>query len=130
MFVNIDISTTIPIAYFVQGSHLVVRRHGPLENCDRAMKINIKISTSLTDEAFDVLASPHDTIDDFELLIEEKKGIAPWSQTLTHNGENINGNNPFYSFSYLHVLTEVRLWEVRPCEARNSWNKSCPFRSL
>lgn len=75
---------------------MVVRRYGYLENCVRAMKIKIKISPSLTDEEFDVLASPHDTIDDFELLIQKQKGIAPLSQTLTHNGENINGNKPFY----------------------------------
>lgn len=86
--VNIDIFTPIPIAYFVQGSHLVVRRNGYLENCKRAMKISIKISPSPTDEEFDVLALPHDTIDDFELLIQKQKGIAPWSQTL-HTMEKI-----------------------------------------
>lgn len=61
------------------------------------MKIKIKISPSLTDEEFDVLASPHDTIDDFELLIQKQKGIAPRSQILTHNGEIINGNKSFHS---------------------------------
>ena len=59
------------------------------------MKINIKISPSLTDKDFDVLVSPDDTVDDFELLIQKQKGIAPWSQTLIHNRENINGNKPF-----------------------------------
>lgn len=52
------------------------------------------ISPGLADKEFDVLTSPDDTVDDFELLIQKQEGIAPWSQILTHYGENINGEKP------------------------------------